>query len=50
MKIPLIDAGLGMAMDDFGKGYSSLDTLSKWPFTTIKLDQGGAADKWELSD
>lgn len=33
-------AGLGLAMDDFGKGYSSLDTLSKWPFTTIKLDQG----------
>lgn len=37
---PLRDAGVGLAMDDFGKGYSSLDTLSKWPFTTIKLDQG----------
>lgn len=37
---PLKDAGVGLAMDDFGKGYSSLDTLSKWPFTTIKLDQG----------
>lgn len=33
-------AGLGLAMDDFGTGYSSIDTLSKWPFTTIKLDQG----------
>lgn len=38
--MPLRQAGLGLAMDDFGKGYSSLDTLSKWPFSTIKLDQG----------
>lgn len=38
--LPLREAGVGLAMDDFGKGYSSLDTLSKWPFTAIKLDQG----------
>src|SRR5574343_524776 len=37
--LPLRHAGLGLAMDDFGKGYSSLDTLSQWPFTSIKLDQ-----------
>ncbi len=37
---PLSQAGIGLAMDDFATGYSSLDTLSKWPFTTIKLDQG----------
>lgn len=36
----LVDAGVGLAMDDYGIGYSSLDTLSKWPFTTIKLDRG----------
>ena len=38
--IVLRNAGLGLAMDDFGTGYSSIDTLSKLPFTTIKLDQG----------
>ncbi|HEX5338125.1 MAG TPA: EAL domain-containing protein [Gallionella sp.] len=38
--LPLRENGLSLAMDDFGIGYSSLDTLSKWPFTTIKLDQG----------
>ncbi len=36
----LTDAGIGLAMDDYGIGYSSMDTLSLWPFTTIKLDQG----------
>lgn len=36
----LAEAGVGLAMDDFGIGYSSMDTLSQWPFTTIKLDQG----------
>ena len=36
----LTEAGIGLAMDDYGIGYSSMDTLSQWPFTTIKLDQG----------
>ena len=36
----LTEAGIGLAMDDYGIGYSSIDTLSQWPFTTIKLDQG----------
>jgi EAL domain-containing protein (putative c-di-GMP-specific phosphodiesterase class I) len=36
----LADAGVGLAMDDYGIGYSSIDTLSQWPFTSIKLDQG----------
>jgi len=36
----LVDAGISLAMDDFGVGYSSIDTLSKLPFSTIKLDQG----------
>jgi EAL domain-containing protein (putative c-di-GMP-specific phosphodiesterase class I) len=36
----LAEAGVGLAMDDYGIGYSSMCTLSQWPFTTIKLDQG----------
>jgi hypothetical protein len=38
--LPLSEAGVNLAMDDFGMGYSSLDTLSKWPFKIIKLDKG----------
>jgi EAL domain-containing protein (putative c-di-GMP-specific phosphodiesterase class I) len=36
----LVDAGVGLSMDDFGIGYSNLDTLSRLPFSTLKLDQG----------
>ena len=31
--------GISLAMDDYGTGFSSIDTLAKWPFSTIKLDQ-----------
>ncbi len=31
--------GCGLAMDDFGAGYSSLDRLSELPFTQVKLDR-----------
>lgn len=31
--------GCGLAMDDFGAGYSSLDRLSELPFNEIKLDR-----------
>src|SRR3990172_3871646 len=36
----LQDLGVALAMDDFGTGFSSIDTLAKIPFSTIKLDQG----------
>ncbi|MDR0208034.1 MAG: EAL domain-containing response regulator [Pseudomonas putida] len=31
--------GCGLAMDDFGAGYSSLDRLSELPFSQVKLDR-----------
>jgi EAL domain-containing protein (putative c-di-GMP-specific phosphodiesterase class I)/GGDEF domain-containing protein len=36
---PLRDAGVRLAIDDFGCGHSSLATLSKLPFDVIKIDQ-----------
>ena len=32
--------GIGLLMDDFGKGYSSLAYLKDFPFDVIKLDRG----------
>jgi EAL domain-containing protein (putative c-di-GMP-specific phosphodiesterase class I) len=32
--------GVSLAMDDFGTGYFTLDVLSQWPFTVVKLHQG----------
>ncbi|HBV96344.1 MAG TPA: diguanylate cyclase [Desulfotomaculum sp.] len=31
--------GVGIALDDFGKGYSSLNYIKKLPITTIKIDK-----------
>jgi EAL domain-containing protein (putative c-di-GMP-specific phosphodiesterase class I) len=36
----LEEAGISLTMDDYGIGHSSIDSLSVWPFSTIKLDQG----------
>jgi EAL domain-containing protein (putative c-di-GMP-specific phosphodiesterase class I) len=35
----LVAAGVELAMDDYGMGFSSLDTLQRLPFSSIKLDQ-----------
>jgi EAL domain-containing protein (putative c-di-GMP-specific phosphodiesterase class I)/HAMP domain-containing protein len=36
---PLREAGVRLAIDDFGCGHSSLSALSKLPFDVIKIDQ-----------
>ncbi len=36
----LVALGVGLAMDDLGSGYSSLQRLSSFPFSAIKLDRG----------
>jgi EAL domain-containing protein (putative c-di-GMP-specific phosphodiesterase class I)/GGDEF domain-containing protein len=36
---PLRDAGVRLAIDDFGCGHSSLAALSRLPFDVIKIDQ-----------
>ncbi len=35
----LEELGIALSMDDYGIGFSSIDTLARWPFSTIKLDQ-----------
>ncbi len=35
----LVREGVSLAMDDYGKGFSSIDTLSRWPFSVIKIDK-----------
>jgi EAL domain-containing protein (putative c-di-GMP-specific phosphodiesterase class I) len=35
----LIGEGVRLSMDDYGTGYSSLDSLNRLPFGAIKLDQ-----------
>ncbi len=36
----LADLGVTLAMDDYGTGYASIDSLSQWPFSILKIDQG----------
>jgi predicted signal transduction protein with EAL and GGDEF domain len=39
----LRDAGIGIAIDDFGKGYSSFTYLRHFPATELKIDQSFVA-------
>jgi diguanylate cyclase (GGDEF)-like protein/PAS domain S-box-containing protein len=35
----LAKAGIGLSMDDFGTGFSSLNSLKKFPFKKLKIDK-----------
>ncbi len=35
----LRDLGIGLKLDDFGSGYSSLSYLQRFPFDTLKIDR-----------
>ena len=38
------DAGISLAMDDFGTGYCSLSYLKRFPLSTIKIDRSFVMD------
>lgn len=40
----LIDGGVGVSIDDFGAGHTSLDILRHVPFTELKIDRSLLAD------
>jgi len=35
----IVEFGVSLVMDDYGTGFSSIDSLSRWPFDCIKLDR-----------
>ena len=41
----LADAGIGLTLDDFGTGHSSLAYLTRFPFRTIKIDRSLVIDQ-----
>jgi EAL domain-containing protein (putative c-di-GMP-specific phosphodiesterase class I) len=46
----LIDGGVGVSIDDFGAGHTSLDTLESVPFTEVKIDRSVLRDPSEAAD
>jgi EAL domain-containing protein (putative c-di-GMP-specific phosphodiesterase class I) len=37
--LEVVKAGVALIMDDYETGFSSIDTLSQWPFDCIKIDR-----------
>jgi diguanylate cyclase (GGDEF)-like protein len=46
----LREGGIGLALDDFGAGFSSLGYITRFPFDTIKIDQSLVRDKSDKRD
>jgi hypothetical protein len=46
----LNNLGVGLTLDDFGIGYSSLNYLRKFPFHRIKIDQSFICDLGDARD
>ncbi|WP_311136325.1 EAL domain-containing protein [Pseudomonas hygromyciniae] len=42
----LIQGGIGLSLDDFGTGFSSLERLTQLPFSQIKLDSTLSLERW----
>jgi len=43
----LPEAGVPLTMDDFAEGFSNIDRLASYPFSSIKLDRGIVQRVWE---
>jgi len=43
----LNEAGIGLSLDDFGTGHSSLSYLTRFPFSTIKIDKSLVSEPTE---
>ncbi len=43
----LVNLGVGLAMDDLGSGYSTLQRLASFPFSALKLDRGLLANTYQ---
>jgi EAL domain-containing protein (putative c-di-GMP-specific phosphodiesterase class I) len=46
----LLDGGVGISIDDFGAGHTSLEVLRRLPFTEVKIDRSLMSDDGASAD